>query len=209
MTQTRQSLPVVQPRTEYGYERTTCSCPRCSRFCSYVPGMLAPPDLPRMARAAGFSDLFAYGEQYLSASPGAVTVTYGRLVRIPSLVPRALSNGACMHWTDDHLCRIHDVAPYGCAMVDDHMTAAEGSKRSAACLFQTLQDRQRNGPYAQVWLHVWNLGFRVPDTWPKRRTELTNEAMQAVAHGTESERRGAMRFLSLIMSGVVYGDVPS
>ena len=39
---------------EFGFERTTRACRRCTISCEHMPGALAPSDLPRMAAPLGY-----------------------------------------------------------------------------------------------------------------------------------------------------------
>jgi len=72
-------------RTEFGYERSSCACKECRRWCFHLPGYLIPADLKRMIPAHAQS--FDWAEQNLLASPGALVVKDRVLFRIPTLVP--------------------------------------------------------------------------------------------------------------------------
>jgi hypothetical protein len=97
-------------------------------------------------------DLFAWSEQHLRALDDP---------RVPTLVPARQSNGAC-HWLVEGKCAVHELAPYGCAFFDSHMTAAEANRRSAATIQSRLDDQAQNGLYYRVWLHLYRNGLVAP-----------------------------------------------
>jgi hypothetical protein len=169
--------------------------------------MLVPPDLRRMTEAAGFSNVFDYADQFLMASPGAVVVVQGRLLRIPTLVPRSTDAGGCVHWTDEGLCGIHAVAPFGCAFVDEHMDKGESNQRIQRSLVEVHSARITNSEYWQVWQWLWDRGKRGRDRWPEERIKLWQQAMFTTAHGSDRERAGALQILTLLTVGRLHGDV--
>ena len=156
----------MSPRDQF--ERTVCDCPDCSRHCTSCPGMLIPGDMERMAEHLG-----VYPHIYLAngllASPGAVVVVQGSICRIPTIVPAMASYGKagkrCVFLNTDDTCKVHPVAPYGCAYFDDHMSGAEGDQRSKAALLSIL----RSASYQRVWGLLWQDGRRSLPPEEKRR----------------------------------------
>jgi hypothetical protein len=174
-----------------------------------MPGYLSPLDLIQMPLAAGYTDRLAYAEKFLTASPGAVVANKEGLLRIPTIIPRASETGACIHFVDGR-CAVHSVSPFGCAFVDEHMGEREANRRSGLVMHTIVQDREENGMYWQTWLHLWQLGHRGPDLWPKRRTTLTQQAMQASTKGkTMQERMLALRLLTILTTGKMKGELPA
>lgn len=122
----RHSLQPVVP-----FERTRCACTDCSKFCRSQPGHLIPRDLERIADAQGFaSPLFL--KPLLWASPGAVVgdARTGKSWRIGTITPRLRKSGRCVFLRDDGMCVIHEVAPFGCAYFDEHMSDDQHQSRS-------------------------------------------------------------------------------
>src|SRR5262249_2873753 len=136
----KQSLPLVDSaRTEFGFCRTQCDCPKCTRCCQHIPGYLIPADLERMHRhLAPGQDLRFWAKEHLLASPGALVVRGGRSFRIPTLVPARRPDGACVCLTATSQCSIHPLSPFGCAFFDSHMAQAEADRRSKRGLHAVL-----------------------------------------------------------------------
>jgi hypothetical protein len=147
----RVSLPLV--RTEFGFRRTTCDCELCSFWCQIMPGYLVPSDLRRLCPPD--VDLMTWAREHLRASQGFIALNKktGERVQIPSLVPAKQANGHC-HWLQaDGRCAVHEIAPFGCAFLDQHMKDREAHERNVAGRLARLEDFAANGPYSQVW-HV-------------------------------------------------------
>lgn len=116
------------------FERTICACLPCTYYCYRQPGHMLPEDVAAIAR-----HLVERGEirsveevhRYLQASKGAVVADSrtGRVFRIGTITPR-MEDGRCVFLENDR-CRVHPVAPFGCAYFDSHMSAAEGARRSS------------------------------------------------------------------------------
>lgn len=131
---TTKSLPMVtidKNRKSFGQCRTKCACRECSIACEHMPGMLVPDDIPIIYEATKHSGehLMDWADRSLLASPGALVgdSSTGRTFRIQTLVPaRQPGTTKCIHLTADGKCGIHEIAPYGCAFADSHMTRAEG-----------------------------------------------------------------------------------
>lgn len=149
-------LPIVDhARLEFGFCRTQCACPECTRNCQHIPGYLVPADLERMGRClATAQDPLSWARRHLLASPGAVVMRRGQVFRIPTLVPARRPDGACTFLTAEGQCAIHAVSPFGCAFFDAHMPHAEADRRSKCGLQAVAEDWAVHGLYAQVWLDL-------------------------------------------------------
>jgi len=158
--------------------RTVCSCAVCQYNCRTIPGYLLPDDIERLMKAVGEENLYTFGAQYLSASPGAVVMRNGEILRIPTLVPNRQSDGTC-HWFNRGLCAVHAVAPFGCAFFDCSMNMEEADRRSSAGLQILLYhwDEYKSlgtaSHYVKLWMFLEKLGYCsvAPDILRKRRKE--------------------------------------
>lgn len=159
--------PPEQPlREEFGFQRTVCACPDCTRNCRHMSGYLIPADLSRMAPEAG--NLEVWAREHLFASPGAlVGSAAGGVFRIPTLVPARKEDGSCI-FLHGELCSIHAVAPFGCAFFDYHMSVGEGDRRSLKGLMSIVQDPPPS-VYASLWTWLWARGKRAPAPEESRR----------------------------------------
>lgn len=118
--------------TSAPFERTACACQACTDCCRRQPGPLVPDDLPRLAARLGLS-VEALARRYLVASPGALVkdTATGRRFLIGTIVPRRKAySGECVFLTVDGRCRVHEVAPFGCAYFDMHMGHDEAQRRA-------------------------------------------------------------------------------
>jgi Fe-S-cluster containining protein len=113
------------------FTRTVCACDGCKACCKRQPGHLIPGDVERIA---GF--LRAINDpipvrDYLWDSPGAITRNSltGVERRVRTITPR-FKDGRCVFLDDEEWCRIHPVAPYGCAYFDTHLNLGEAMRRS-------------------------------------------------------------------------------
>lgn len=109
------------------FERTSCACDECVRCCTEQPGSLAAGEVEAIA---------AYLQLPISqvlhkfwASPGALVLRAGELLRIGTITPQ-LRHGRCVFLDGQDRCMIHPVAPFGCRMFDTHMQAREAQPRS-------------------------------------------------------------------------------
>ena len=150
----------MSPRDQF--ERTVCACPECSRHCTTCPGMLIPGDLERMAEHLGIVP-YGYLGAALLASPGALVAKDGHLFRIQTIVP-AMRAGKCV-FLERGRCKVHPVAPFGCAYFDSHMGAAEADRRSATALASIMVNRA----YRSFWQQLWDAGQRSLPPEQKRR----------------------------------------
>lgn len=140
-----------------------CSCAECVLNCQHIPGYLIPSDLDRIRQhLAPGDDLFTWARKYLLASPGARVLQGGRVFRIPTLVPARRLDGACTFLTTENRCRIHAVAPFGCAFFDSHQPATEADQRSSQGLRAVLDAWRRGDLYAQVWIALADAGLQAP-----------------------------------------------
>lgn len=117
------------------YERTTCACTDCVNCCKTQPGSLHPGDFERIADHLG--ETREQAKLHFWKSPGALVARLDptgkplERVRIGTITPRMV-NGRCVFLDEQDRCRIHPVAPVGCAYFDTHMGAREGQTRAAA-----------------------------------------------------------------------------
>lgn len=112
--------------------RTTCDCAACRACCERQPGPLAPGDLGRISAHLRLTMPEALG--LFRASPGAVVMDSrtGRVSRVGTIVPaRTRPGGPCVFLSAAGRCRVHSVAPAGCALFDMHMDAATAQPRAA------------------------------------------------------------------------------
>jgi Fe-S-cluster containining protein len=112
------------------FARTVCSCAKCQACCRVQPGHLIPGQLEAIAAHLGVT--VAEASASFWASGGAVALCAdGVQRRVGTITPRFdIRAGRCVFLTDTGACRIHAVAPFGCAYFDTHMSAAEGNRRS-------------------------------------------------------------------------------
>jgi Fe-S-cluster containining protein len=114
--------------TEHGFERTVCACETCKACCKRQPGPLAPGDLERIAEHLGMTVEDA--KQFFWASPGClVRDGLGETRRIGTITPR-YRKGRCVFLDENDRCKIHPVAPFGCAYFDTHMSYGRAQGRS-------------------------------------------------------------------------------
>ena len=167
----QQPLPLIDSvRIEFGFARTVCACAECVRNCLHMPGYLVPADLVRIQQhLAADKDLLLWARDSLLASPGAVVAQQGRAFRIPTLVPAQRPGSGCLFLTAEQRCRIHAVAPFGCAFFDVHQAAEEADRRSIRGLQAVLQAWQRCDLYAQVWVALHEAGLVAPAPEVARR----------------------------------------
>lgn len=174
-----------ETRAEFGYSRTECACHECAINCRFVPGFLVPSDVERIGHQLGYTNLVRFAFENLAASPGATVMdsTTGRVFRIPTLVPQRQPNHACKFLCEGD-CRIHAVAPYGCAMFDAHQPDEEANRRSARGLQEIAREwaREARSMYVCLWQMLDAAGLRaVPP-------EIARRWMQEAASRMESKR---------------------
>jgi len=106
-------------------QRTECACPEDVAYCRKNLGHLIGSDIAALEEFPGADQLMAV----LQASKGARVELGDRAWRIPTIRPR-LEDGRCVFLGEDDRCRIHAVAPFGCAYFDAHMDQGESDARA-------------------------------------------------------------------------------
>jgi len=144
--------------SEHTFERTVCACSRCVQCCKRQPGAFAAGEVERLVdhvqKTQGLSaeDALMSVKAQIWASPGALVIWNGKIVRIGSITPR-FRRGRCVFLDANDRCSIHAVAPFGCAMFDTHMSREEGDKRSVhlarSHMKPEYQQLRATLPYAQ------------------------------------------------------------
>ena len=152
------------------YERTVCACNDCRAPCECMPGHLVPSDIPRLIAwlDKGTPGLSATLGMFLAASPGATIRdrATGETLQVPTIVPnRHPKTGKCAFLMDDGLCAVHEVAPYGCAYFDMHMSREEGDRR----VYAGLEEIVRSQSYRDLWCMLAKNGQRAPSPNDGRR----------------------------------------
>jgi Fe-S-cluster containining protein len=135
------------------FPRTSCSCVECIRCCKRQPGPLVEGDFERIQAHLGVDD--AEMRKLFCASPGAlVKLAEGSVHRVGSIVPR-MTRGRCVFLDENDRCKIHAVAPFGCAFFDTHMSAVTAHPRSIWMVRQNLTEKFRklrdSLPYAMTY----------------------------------------------------------
>jgi hypothetical protein len=138
---------------------------------------LIPGDAERLARTLGAKDFDAWVLECLEASQGATVPHEGKLIRLPTIVPRRRAQGGCVFLMEDR-CTVHDVSPFGCAYLDMHMSPVEVTRRSAAALLAVANDWARKGPYSQIWARLFTAG-NVAVSLEERQANL-HQALAAI-----------------------------
>lgn len=146
-------------RTEFGRERSTCGCESCRTNCRHMPGMLIPADLDRLIPPT-VADVYAWSEQNLLASPGALVKRGQEIFRIPTLVPATKDDGSCIHFTAEGRCAIHETAPFGCAFFDCQSLPAPLDMISRDGMITIMKAHREQQTYARIWQHLDNAGKR-------------------------------------------------
>lgn len=103
--------------------------------------MLVPGDAERIAAHLGVP--VAEVERALVASPGCIVgdTRTQQMYRIGTVTPRRV-DGACVFLSADLRCRVHAVAPFGCAYYDTHMSAEDGEARTLWALRQIVVSKE-------------------------------------------------------------------
>jgi Fe-S-cluster containining protein len=137
------------------FDRTSCACHNCVRCCHVQPGPLAPGDLERIAEHLGETPEEA--KRHFCASPGGLwkSSSTGVTERVGTITPKR-RHGRCVFLDENDRCRVHPVAPAGCAYFDTHMGTTEAHRRSVWLMSQQSRDSDyqalRNElPYAQSY----------------------------------------------------------
>ena len=180
---------VTAERIEFGFSRTSCDCQKCSVFCKHMPGFLVPSDLTRLIPPD--ADPYQWAEEHLRASFGALVPSSVGMRWIPSLVPAKSINGHC-HWLKDGHCEVHEISPYGCAFLDQHMTDREAEQRWEAGREARWDEMVREGLYEKLWVHLSEKGltYNTGDVDRQRiRSSLTSIRQREQSAVKASKRR--------------------
>lgn len=96
------------------FERTRCACPECVECCHRQPGHLIPGDFERITEFLKIAPEEAL--KYFWASPGGKMMNLEtRTIRqVRTITPR-MEKGKCVFLDENDRCKIHPVAPFGCA----------------------------------------------------------------------------------------------
>jgi Fe-S-cluster containining protein len=122
--------------------RTICACPADVAYCSQVPGQLIGSDVAAIAQHV--DDV----EDYLQASHGAEVTLGEQSWRVPTIRPRMV-DGHCI-FLDGDRCRIHAVAPFGCAYFDAHIDPQLGNKLAWWGVRQIVDDAEYLALHARL-----------------------------------------------------------
>jgi len=146
-----------------GFQRTVCDCELCVANCQFIPGYLLPDDLISIGLFIGYTDLSPFIEQNFLASPGALVSKAGQLLRIRTIVPAREEQGWCKFF-DGKLCKIHPVAPFGCAFFDSHQELRHSERISAlGLMFVAAQwQDEAHSLYCRIWHHLYRAGLTAP-----------------------------------------------
>lgn len=167
-----------ETRTEFGFERTTCSCESCVNHCKHLPGYLIPADIERIAQFLGNKNIVAFAIENLLASSGATVMKAGRLFQIPTLVPRRKEDGSCVFLSENNLCNIHAVSPFGCSFFDSHQSGEEANMRSSRglCEIARCWANPNIHAYTIIWKILNGAGLRaVPAHIARQRMEAERQ----------------------------------
>jgi Fe-S-cluster containining protein len=123
------------------FNRTKCACRDCVACCKRQPGPLIPGDYERIQKHLGAAD--AQMRSLFWASPGSLVknILTNRVYRIGTITPR-MRKGRCVFLDEDDRCKIHEVAPFGCAYFDTHMSDFTALPRSS-----WLAEQNKNADY--------------------------------------------------------------
>jgi Fe-S-cluster containining protein len=121
------------------FERTVCACAECVACCKRQPGHLVPGDAERIAEYLGEPV-----EPYLWDSQGALVLCPDGIVRRARTMTPRMVKGRCIFLDENDRCKIHKVAPFGCAYVDTHMSKQKGQERSQWAVRAYWQDEGYN-----------------------------------------------------------------
>lgn len=120
------------------FARTTCACAADVANCRRQPGSCVPGDLERIA--AHLELPVSEAKLLFWASPGAIVADrHGNHVRVGTITPRKLETG-CVFLDPEGRCKVHAVAPFGCAYFDMHMGPEEGNRRAIWAVMQQASD---------------------------------------------------------------------
>ena len=125
------------------FERTVCACEADVALCRRAPGSCGSGDVERIL---DYLDRTAEDgarrdpADYFEATPGFLGMRPDGSVRHVGMIAPRLDEGGCIFLTAEGRCRVHPVAPFGCAYFDVHQSDAEGKARSAWYAFDVDRD---------------------------------------------------------------------
>ncbi len=128
--------------------RTVCGCPEDVAHCRKVPGQLIGSDIDALQEVLGDADLL----DHLQASRGARVEEGDRSWRIPTIRPR-MRGGRCVFLQEDDRCRVHSVAPFGCAYFDAHMDGDMSDARAWWGVAAIVADERYLALHARLQAH--------------------------------------------------------
>jgi len=125
------------------FVRTTCDCKTCVRCCKDQPGPLIPGDFERIAEHLGETPEEA--KEHFWASPGALVKdsATGQVIRVGTITPKRVKTERgrrCVFLDENDRCRVHGVAPFGCAYFDTHMSNETAHKRGIWAVLRQMND---------------------------------------------------------------------
>lgn len=152
-----------------------------------MPGSLIPSDLPAIMQQQGVKEnpttwLLENFQASEGATVGALVQGVLQTFRVPTIVPRLTEQG-CV-FLKDNRCTIHEVAPFGCAYFDMHMSREVGDGVSRHAVNQQLDSWRAGGSYAQAWQVLHEAGKLAPPL-AERRENLKRAT--ALIEGTPSD----------------------
>ena len=125
--------------TPHSFNRTTCACVDCTKCCKRQPGPLAPGDYEKIQHHLRATDNEM--KSMFVASPGAIIRDEsGKLSRVGSITPKR-HRSRCVFLDENDRCKIHNVAPFGCAFFDTHMSREAALPRSTWLVKQQMKDQ--------------------------------------------------------------------
>src|SRR5215831_10222164 len=102
-------------------DRTVCACAECVTCCKTQPGSLVPGDLEAITRFLGLPDEDVRALFVQSRGSLVLHRATGVTRWVGSITPARKADGSCVFLDAHERCRIHAVAPFGCAYFDTHM----------------------------------------------------------------------------------------
>jgi hypothetical protein len=133
-----------------------------------MPGALVPGDLEAIAEHLGVHMSGPWVEEHFRASDGAKIIRQGEFLSIPSMVPSQKEDGSCVFLDDDGRCKVHPVAPFGCAYLDMHMGEEEADARSKAIIISQVEDSESDGFYSKCIRILCGKGLVAPPLVERR-----------------------------------------
>jgi Fe-S-cluster containining protein len=136
------------------FARTVCACRDCIKCCYRQPGPLVPGDYEAIQAHLGKST--EEMAKLFWASPGALIKSSqtGAIRRVGTITPQR-RKGKCVFLDENERCRIHSVAPFGCAYFDTHMNVTKAHRRGIwmanSQTNEAYQELRKSLPYANSY----------------------------------------------------------